>query len=101
MLHASDGHCAAITKQLIRYLGASSMFPKLCATSETTFLIKTVLSIHQLKDIAEVARVIDEVDNEEWLIVFIGELEHRLRGFISMHVNENEEVSSFYLAQDK
>lgn len=31
--------------------------------------------ILQLKDFAEVARVIDEVDDEEWLLMFIGELE--------------------------
>jgi len=36
----------------------------------------------QLKDIAEVARVIDDVDDEEWLLMFIGELEQHLRDLI-------------------
>lgn len=45
----------------------------------------------QLKDIAEVARIIDEVDDEEWLLVFIGELDHRLRYLMKLE-EEGEEV---------
>lgn len=42
--------------------------------------------IMQLKDFAEVARVIDEVDDEEWLLMFIGELETILSDVIKTDI---------------
>ena len=41
-----------------------------------------MLRVQKLKDLAEIARVIDEVDDEEWLLIFIGELEIQLNDLL-------------------
>nr|CAB3228131.1 coiled-coil domain-containing protein 102A-like [Phallusia mammillata] len=43
-------------------------------------------AMRELKDIAEVSRVIDEVDDEEWLLMFIGELDSHLRDLVRMDI---------------
>ena len=44
--------------------------------------LATFFTVVQLKSLAEVARVIDDVDNEEWLFLFIEQLDTHLHDLI-------------------
>lgn len=63
---------------------------QLAELEEEEFTMKLISAMKELKDIAEVARIIDEVDDEEWLLVFVGELDHRLQYLMKAHEEESE-----------
>ncbi|XP_039256756.2 uncharacterized protein LOC120333398 isoform X2 [Styela clava] len=63
---------------------------RLAKIREDEFTMKLISAMRELKDIADVARIIDEVDDEEWLLVFIGELDHRLHYLMKAEEEEEE-----------